>query len=88
MYLNKEIAVYGVKQTIKQQFLLTFKQGEAAEYEQKSKKDYPGLRRKEKCADGHRAKNQKHETDILGFFVYVEASFLSVIVVVHISHPI
>lgn len=83
-------AVFCTKQKVpaSKPALLTFEQGEAADNQQRSKEDYPGLRRKEKCADRHRAKNQKHETDILGFFVYVETSFLSVIVVVHISHPI
>lgn len=55
---NKEIAVFWTGRTRKQQFLLSFEQGEAADYEQKSEQDDPGFRRKEKCADCDRAKNQ------------------------------
>lgn len=55
---NKEIAVFRTVRTTKQQFLLSFEQGEAADYEQKSEQDDPGFRRKEKCADCDRAKNQ------------------------------
>ena len=46
---------------------LAFHQNTAADDQNDTKEDQPGLWREEKRADRHCAENQQHKTDILGF---------------------
>ena len=54
---------------------------------QNTKENDPCFWREEKGADCHCTENQKHESDILGLFIYVKTLFFTEIVI-HFLHPI
>ena len=66
---------------------LAFKQRKTAYNKQNPQEYEPRFWRKEKGTNCYGAKNQKHEPNILGLFIYIKTLLFSKIVV-HFLHPI
>lgn len=62
-------------------------QSKATYDKQNTKENDPCFWREEKGADCHCTENQKHESYILGFFIYIKTLFFTKIVT-HFLHPI